>query len=143
MERVARVAPHPSKPQGVARLGSQALDASIDRPEWIRDGLARVGAEAADEFLAGAPQLICGRGVVEPGQAPVSHTVRREAEPAGLPTLDLRPVEVTKAPPSVADVPGVHLPDVPGDDECRGGEAKVREYGIGVLGEGGVAVIER
>ena len=44
--------------------------------------------------------------------------------------------------PGVADVPGVRLSHVIGDQERRRREAEVGKDGIGVAGEGGVAVVE-
>src|SRR5882762_1708730 len=72
----------------------------------------------------------------------MARAVRGEVEPPRPPLLDLGPTQVLEAIPSVLDVPGIRLPDVVGNQERGGGKAEVGEDGIGMLGEGRVAVVE-
>src|SRR5882762_8897627 len=72
----------------------------------------------------------------------MARAVRGEVEPPRPPLLDLGPTQVLEAIPSVLDVPGIRLPDVVGNQERGGGKAEVVEDGIGMLGEGRVAVVE-
>ena len=68
--------------------------------------------------------------------------VRGELKAARAPLLDLGPTQVLEAIPGVLHVPGIRLADVVGDQKRGGGKAEVSEDGIGMLGEGGVAVVE-
>src|SRR5438093_6149590 len=69
--------------------------------------------------------------------------VRREREPLLLPAPDRVPIEMRQPVPGVAHIPRVQSPDVVRDEERGGGEAKIGEQWIGVLGEGSVAVVKR
>jgi len=68
--------------------------------------------------------------------------VRGELKAARAPLLDLGPTQVLEAIPGVLHVPSIRLADVVGDQKCGGGKAEASEDGKGLLGEGGVAVVE-
>jgi len=124
--------------------GARALhNTLIHGAEWIRDSSAGVRTETLHQLLARARQFASDILVSEPRETAVCRPVRGEVKAARSPVLDLRPRQMLEPVPGVAHIPVVRLADVIGDQERRGREAEVGEDGIGVLGEGRVAVVER
>src|SRR6185295_15752399 len=70
-------------------------------------------------------------------------SMRGEVKAPLLPAPDGVPIEMGEPAPRVPHVPRVQSPDVVRDDERGGGEPHIGEYGIDVLGEGRVGVVER
>ena len=133
---------HPSEPQLVAGAAGMLEDARVDATEWVGDRAAGACPQAGGEDVARAPQLGSHCRIVQPGQAAMCGAVGGEIEPARLPALDFLPAEVLEPVPGIAHIPGVGLANVIGDQKRGGGEAEVCQDGIGVIGEGGVAVVE-
>src|SRR2546426_4035977 len=133
---------YPAEPQLIAGRFGMPHHPCVDRTKWIRDRTAGVRAQARYENLTRAPELALEPRIIQPGEAAMCHTVGREGKAPRAPTLDLRPAQVRQAIPGVADIPGVGFPHEIGDQESRCREAEVGKDGIGVVGEGGVAVVE-
>src|SRR4029077_12923992 len=135
-------APHAAKAQLVPGVLRVARDTRVDRPERIGDRTTRIRAQATDQDVAGALQLVLDRRVIEPREPAMRSAVGCEIKASRPPLLDSGPAQMRQAIPGVSDVPGIRHPDVIRNKERGGGEAQVGENRISMLGERGVAVIK-
>src|SRR2546422_3813628 len=141
MQAVA-ISLHAGEPETVAGGTSALRHTLIDGAKRIRNGGTAVGTETLHQLRARAPQFSSEIMIGQPGETAVCRPVRGKLKAAGSPLLDLPPGQMVEPVPGVAHIPVVCLADVIGDQKRRGREAEVGENRVGVLGEGGVTVVE-